>query len=115
MNLARPTAHAARHYPPKHRILRSVPDLVDETPDPVLIGGVATLDFPDSQVPAEVMSATLVENLEYADTIRRLERTCDDLRGRLLVLRGQTNVLTEENIGLRADLYNLMQAVEANL
>lgn len=35
--------------------------------------------------------------------------------GRLLVLRGRTNALSEEYVGLRADLYNLMQAMEANL
>jgi hypothetical protein len=111
MNMARPAANPARHSPPKHRILRSVPDL-DEAPDSPL---TENFILREPQVPAEVMSATLIENRRHDETIRRLEQQCDDLQGRLLVLRGQTNALTEENIVLRADLYNLMQAVEATL
>lgn len=113
MNMARPAANPARHSPPKHRILRSVPDL-DETPDSPLTERFTKPDVREPQVSAEV-SATLIQNRRHDETIRRLEQRCDDLQGRLLVLRGQTNALTTENIVLRADLYNLMQAVEATL
>ena len=110
MTMAGSRVTPARHHTPKHRILRSVPDLHQDSHDSARSGPVESHDLQMTETPIKAVPATSVEDRRHTETIKRLEQLSNELQGRLMVLRGQATALADENISLRARLFNLEQA-----